>query len=240
MLARVSNIEAYRRWLTWAPYFEGQEEPTMDDLVRQITVDEPSEAMMAGTAFHAAIEKAAYGTHETFEAKGYRFILPDAEIALPEVRELRGYKDYGPLTVTGKVDCIEGKVVIDHKTTGRPDLERYLEGCQWRFYLDIFDAEVFRWHVFEIKEVEDKTYEVKAPHTLEMRRYPELGADCTRLAREFHEFANRVGLPDSRLEDAASGMLNSTEFERLPQDVQINLCTEYSEADIAVREAFAS
>lgn len=203
MLARVSNIEAYRRWLAWRPLFEGQDEPTLDDLVRQITVDEPSAAMLAGTAFHAAIENAADGVHETFEASGHRFILPDAEIALPSIRELRGYKDYGPLTVTGKVDCIDGKVVIDHKTTGRVDFDRYLEGCQWRFYLDIFDAEVFRWHIFEIKEVAELTYEVRAPQTLEARRYPELGTDCSRLADEFHEFATRVGLPDSRLEDAA-------------------------------------
>jgi hypothetical protein len=203
MLARVSNIEAYRRWMKWKPLFEGQDEPSLDDLVRQITVDEPSEAMMAGTAFHAAIENAAEGDHDTFEADGYVFQLPAAELALPAIRELRGFKDYGGLSVTGKVDCLDGKVVIDHKTTSQPDMERYLEGCQWRFYLDIFDADVFRWHVFQIKEVGHKTYEVRPPQTLEARRYPELGADCARLANEFHEFATRVGLPDSRLEDAA-------------------------------------
>jgi len=203
MLARVSNIEAYRRWLNWKPLFEDQQEPTLYDLVRQITTDEPSEAMMAGTAFHAAIETAADGEHETFEALGYTFILPDAEIALPSIRELRGFKDYGPLTVTGKVDCIEGKVVVDHKTTSRVDFDRYLEGCQWRFYLDIFEAEIFRWHVFQIKEVDTKTYEVSAPQTLEARRYPNLGADCLRHAEAFHDFATRAGLPDSRLDDAA-------------------------------------
>jgi len=203
MLARVSNIEAHRRWMNWKPLFEGQDEPDLADLVRQITSDEPSEAMMAGTAFHAAIENASDGEHETFEALGFRFILPDAEIALPRIRELRCYKEYGALAVTGKVDCLEGRVVIDHKTTSRVDLERYLEGCQWRFYLDIFGADVFRWHIFEIKEVGERTYEVGPPQTLEARRYPELGADCARLADDFHEFALRVGLPDSRLDDAA-------------------------------------
>lgn len=203
MLTRVSNIEAYRRWMNWKPLFDGQEEPTLDDLVRHITTDEPSEAMMAGTAFHAAIETAQEGEHDAFEAMGYTFHLPDAELALSAIRELRGFKDYGDLTVSGKVDCLSGKVVIDHKTTSRVDFERYLEGCQWRFYLDIFGAEIFRWHIFELKELADKTYEVKSPQTLEARRYPELGADCARLANEFHEFAVRVGLPDSRLEDAA-------------------------------------
>lgn len=203
MLARVSNIEAYRRWMNWKPLFDGQEEPTLDDLVRQITTDEPSEAMKAGTAFHAAIETAADGDHETFEAMGYVFELPQAEIALPSIRELRGYKDYGPLTVTGKVDCLEGNVVIDHKTTKKADMERFLEGYQWRFYLDIFEAQVFRWNVFEIKEIAECRYQVKAPQVLEARRYPGIADDCTRLAAEFHDFAVRVGLPDSRLEAAA-------------------------------------
>lgn len=203
MLTRVSNIESFRRWMNWKPLFDGQDEPSLDDLVKQLTTDEPSEAMLAGTAFHQAIETAPDGDHSTFTAMGFTFHLPDAEIALPSVRELRGFKDYGGLTVGGKVDCLDGKVVIDHKTTSRADLERYLEGCQWRFYLDIFDANVFRWHVFEIKEVGGRTYQVAPPQTLEARRYPELGADCLKLAREFHEFAVRVGLPDARMDEAA-------------------------------------
>ena len=56
MLARVSNIEALRRWSNWQPLFDGDEEPTLEDLIRQITTDSPSEAMKAGTAFHKAIE----------------------------------------------------------------------------------------------------------------------------------------------------------------------------------------
>ena len=43
MLARVSNIEAYRRWQNWKPLFDGDEEPSLEDFVRSITTDEPSE-----------------------------------------------------------------------------------------------------------------------------------------------------------------------------------------------------
>jgi hypothetical protein len=203
MLTRVSNIEAWRQWMNWKPLFEGQDEPSLDDLVRHITTDEPSPAMLAGTAFHAAIEKAPNGDHQTFEANGHRFILPDAEIGLSAIRELRGFKDYGGLTVSGKVDCLDGRIVIDHKTTGKVDIERYLNGCQWRFYLDIFGADVFRWYIFEIKEVGELTYEVKAPQTLEARRYPELASDCSRLAEGFLNFALRIGLPDADLDEAA-------------------------------------
>lgn len=195
MLARVSNIEAYRRW-------REDDQSTVDDLIRFITVDEPTDAMKAGTAFHKAIELAQDGEHEVFEAEGYRFILPDAEIALPSIRELRGYKRYGVLTVTGQVDGLENGVVIDHKTTSRFDAERYLDGCQWKFYLDIFEADIFRWYVFEIREAEPLVYKVSEPHILTAYRYPELHEHCAALADEYLEFA-RAHLPETYGKEAA-------------------------------------
>lgn len=200
MLTRVSNIEAYRKWLNWKPLFDGDEEPSLDDLVRQLTTDEPSEKMMAGTAFHAALETAQDGDHTEFKAMGYTFHLPDAELALPALRELRAFKAYGGLQVTGKVDCLDGKIVEDHKTTSRVDFERYLEGCQWRFYLDIFEADVFQWHIFELKELEPKVYRVSAPQILRAVRYPELHQDCCRLAAEYAAFARQMNLPDARID----------------------------------------
>lgn len=193
-LARVSNIEAYRQWVNWHPLFEGQEEPSVDDLVRFITRDEPSEAMLAGTAFHKTMELANDGEHDAFEANGYRFILPDADLALPAVREMRAYGNYRGLDVTGQVDGVEGKIVIDHKTTGKFDPERYLNGCQWKFYLDLFGANEFRWNVFVIKELEPKVYSVAAPQTLTAHRYPEMHEHCEKLAAEYLAFA-RVHLP---------------------------------------------
>lgn len=186
MLTRVSNIETFRRW-------RNDEEATADDLIARLTDFRPTEAMLAGTAFHKALEDATPGEYAQLHAHGYTFLLPDAEIALPDVRELRAFGQYGPLRVTGQVDGIDGKRVEDHKTTAtfRPD--GYLEGCQWRFYLDIFNADVFRWNVFEIAPVkgQDKTYQVKPPQLLEQCRYPGLHDDCMDLARDFYDFAAR-------------------------------------------------
>jgi len=197
MLARVSNIEALRQWKNWQPLYDGQEEPTVEDLVRFITVDEPSEAMKAGTAFHAALELAKDGDYASFEANGYRFILPDAEISLPSIREMRAYGQYGGLTVTGQVDAVEGRIVTDHKTTGRFDPERYLNGCQWKFYLDLFEADEFRWNIFEIKEVEPLVYRVSAPHVLKAYRYPEMHQHCAVLAADYLSFA-REHMPQAK------------------------------------------
>lgn len=200
MLTRVSNIEAYRRWINWEPRFDGDEEPSLEQFIRSITTDEPSEAMMAGTAFHAAIELAQVGEHNTFSADGYTFQLPDAEIELPDIREMRASKLYGGLTVTGKVDGLVGRAINDHKTTSRVDLDRYMEGYQWRFYLDIFGADAFTWHIFELKELETKVYRVSVPQVLKAYRYPELATDCARMADEFYDFATRMGLPDAVLD----------------------------------------
>lgn len=188
MLARVSNIEAFRRW-------REDEDQTVEDLVRYITVDEPSSAMQAGTAFHKALELAPEGDHATLFGNGYTFHLPDCSaVELPSVRELRAYRRYGGLDVTGQVDGLHGRMVIDHKTTARCDPERYLAGCQWRYYLDIFGADVFRWYIFEVKEIGPTEYDVAAPQVLTAYRYPEMRAYCEKLAADYFEFATWADL----------------------------------------------
>jgi len=186
--ARVSHIEAFRRWLL-------NEETTVDDLVRYITTDEPSEAMLAGTAFHKALEMAQLGEYEALSANGFTFLLPDAELALPTIRELRAHKNYGEITISGQVDVLDGKRIEDHKTTKRFNAEGYLEGIQWKLYLDIFEADTFRWNVFEIKETDPRVYQVSPPHYLTMHRYPGIGDDVEQALARFVEFA-RVHLPE--------------------------------------------
>jgi hypothetical protein len=185
MLARVSHIESFRRWRL-------DESQDAADLVARLLDFQPTEAMQAGTAFHKALELAKPGRYETLEALGYTFLLPeDGVIALPNVRELRCYGSYGPLRVTGQVDALEGLRVDDHKTTAQFNAEGYWEGCQWRFYLDIFGADVFRWNVFPITPVrgKEKTYTVAAPQILEQCRYPRLHDDCMALASDYYDFA---------------------------------------------------
>ena len=185
--ARVSNLESFRRW-------REDEEQSVDDLIWWITASVPSEPMLAGTAFHKALELAKPGDYDTLYANGYTFHLPEGTLALPEIRELRASALYGALRVSGQVDGLWGKRVEDHKTTSRFDPERYLAGYQWRYYLDIFGADVFRWNVFEIHEVKPLVYQVADVQTLEAYRYPGMHEDCARLAADFYEFA-RVHLP---------------------------------------------
>jgi hypothetical protein len=184
MLARVSNLESFRQW-------KDSEDLGVGWLIDRIFGDSPSPAMLAGTAFHKAIETVDYAEFENLSANGYTFQFNcDCEIEVAKIRELRGFRKYGDLTVSGQCDCLIGKTIVDHKTTSQFDPDRFMFGYQWRYYLDIFEADVFRWNVFEISEADDPmSYVVKNYHRLEQMRYPEMHDDCAKLAQEFEEFA---------------------------------------------------
>jgi hypothetical protein len=190
MTFRVSELESFRQWR------EDEDADLELLLARMRGQTEASEAMLAGTAFHKALELSPTGIEaSTIGALGYTFkFCGDFEIALPPVREVRASKTYCgdgyAITISGQVDAIHGKRVEDHKTTGRFDPDRYLTGYQWRMYLEIFGADRFRWNVFEIAVTDDPlTWEVFAAHRLEQFRYPAIGADCERLAHDLARFA---------------------------------------------------
>ena len=186
---RVSNVEAFRQ-------FELDEEADPEQFIDELLHGfAPSAAMQAGTAFHKALEDSPTGLIvSSMEAMGHAFTFrSDFEVRLPVIRELRASKTYvvdgKPIVISGQVDGIEGLRIDDHKTTSRFDPDRYLTGYQWRLYLDIFGASVFRWNVFELNELElPGHYEVRDQHTLEQYRYPALGADCQALVERFARF----------------------------------------------------
>lgn len=182
---RVSHLDTYREWLD-------DEEADIGWLVHQLTDAKPTEAMLRGTAFHKALEIAVHGEMSEIKSEGFLFLFEeDYEIPLPYIREVRGFKNYGGIEVTGQVDAVLGNLIYDHKSTQQFDAERYMRKYQWRFYLDIFKAQRFRWNIFEMREIEDRVYRIGALHTLEQTMYPELGEDCRKLALDFKQFAEQ-------------------------------------------------
>lgn len=195
---RVSHVEAFRQ-------YEADDEAELAPLLESIAgASEPSPRMLAGTALHKALELAQHADDEVFDlrADGYLFSMRgDFELQLPQIRELRASKRYivdgEPIVISGQVDAIEGRRIDDHKSTGRFDPERYLDGYQWRLYLDIFEADHFRWNIFELHETENPlVWHVVALHVLDQYRYPALGADCQALVERFARFVRtHVELP---------------------------------------------
>lgn len=196
-----TDIDALRR-------FRGDEEAELADLLAQLRKESaPTEAMAAGTALHKALETAAPGEHRELSADGYTFDLDFAgALDLPAIREMKATREYqvGEVLVTlvGKVDAAHGRRIDDHKFTATFDAERFLGSYQWRAYLEIFDADEFRWNVFEGRETEPKRYVIHALHPLTTHRYPSMAEDVAREVAAFVGFA-REYLPERLIRMAA-------------------------------------
>jgi hypothetical protein len=184
----VSNLDTFHWWLRNSEEF-GLE---IDWLIKRLTEKEETEEMLAGRAFHAAMECLTEQDTDriTLYADGYTFyVLPELEIELPEAREVPCEKMYGDLLVRGRVDAVTGQLVEDYKLTGQFDAEKYMESFQWRFYLDLMGADAFQYHVFLMNQKAPKEFELWQYHKLKQYRYADLHQDCMDLARQFADFA---------------------------------------------------
>lgn len=189
MRLAVTELDAWR-------WHRDDPEAVHEDMVRRLRYRTPATPrMMAGRAFHNALEHAEYGVHGSLESDGYLFLFEpgfSATLALPNTRELLATKTYlvdgQEVELVGKVDVVDGLRVDDHKFSATFPAERLLAGYQWRCYLDIFESELFRWNVFQAREGEaEDTYVIHAFHQLEARRYAGMSEDVraqlTELAR---------------------------------------------------------
>jgi hypothetical protein len=185
----VSEIDSFR-------YFMADEDGDLSSLLARLRREEPpTEAMQAGTALHAALETCRDGSLDEVISDGFRFTFAfDEELDLPQSREMKATREYGidghTVTLVGKVDAVLGRRIDDHKFTSRYDAERFLGSYQWRAYLDLFDADQFRWNVFEGRETGERHYTITNLHKLTMHRYPDMEADLRRQLSAFVDFVS--------------------------------------------------
>lgn len=202
--ASVSDVDAFRR------YQEDEEMGLLELLARLRKTEPPTEQMLAGTAFHKALELAGDGEFEVLSANGLTFSV-ECEIDLPlaPIREMSITKDYRVngevIRIRGRVDELYGTEVVDHKTTGQFDPEHLIAGYQWRLYLDMLSALSFRWNVFVITDVAKSPgfWRVTAFHPLRQYAYPTMRADIEALLLKFAQFA-RTHLPERVIEECAA------------------------------------
>jgi hypothetical protein len=146
-------------------------------------------------------------------AEGHAFAFTcDAEIEAWPRRELKAEKDYGGIIVSGRCDRLHGMIIEDDKTTshfsGDAGVEKYIDKWQWRYYLDIFGAHEFMWHIWETREIDitkhgdperdypgvKSAWEIFNHHIIRNYRYPQMETECREFALKYKEFAERAGL----------------------------------------------
>lgn len=180
-------------------WFKRIEDMTTAELVARLRRESaPNDKMLIGTAFHKMLENPPDELNEVTQ-DGFTFRIDcDAEIILPQVREIRATKEYHigglDVTLTGGCDGITGTKVYDHKLTFRPEPENYFQSYQWRAYLDIYNADSFTYYLYHAIEDGDKI-SIKEVSQLDMYRYPGMVEDLEDGILEMVEFA-REHLPE--------------------------------------------
>jgi hypothetical protein len=141
-------------------------------------------------------------------SEGHAFAFTcNTEIEAWPRRELKAEKDYGGIIVSARCDRLRGKIIADDKTTAHFDAdgcEKYTSKKQWRYYLDIFGAQEFVWHIWETREIEIKeprdypgvkaAWEIFSHHEIRNYRYPEMENENREFAQQYREFAEQHGL----------------------------------------------
>lgn len=215
-IVRTTAIEAFRRYLANGDndYYEITEQSVIDSVTGEF---KGSEYTRIGTAFHSVVQ---YGEPSYADPQGgcmidvddhaVRFNEEQLKIALDyrnehpnAYHEYRGYRDYGRAIVTGCADMIDGVEIRDIKTKySVPSDSEYIDSCQWRYYLDIFGADVFHFDLFVFNgySKEKHGYDVRGleltRHTppITCYRYPEMENDNLALLNQFMDWAEARGL----------------------------------------------
>lgn len=156
------------------------------------------EAVPAGRVLEVDGHRIVFDGLQAAEAVRYHDSMPGAFHEVREYGEIEGYM------ITGCADVIDGTTVRDIKTKysfGYSDSD-YTDSMQWRLYLHLFGADVFRYDIFvfdgynEARHGEDvrglPLTRVTPP--IECGRYAAMEDDIRRTLREMRAWLEYRGL----------------------------------------------
>ncbi len=151
------------------------------------------EPVPCGRAFDVAGNKVVLDIPQIKVALDYRNQYPNV------FHEYRGYKDYGYCIVTGCADMLGTTEIRDIKTKydGSFSDQDYINSCQWKYYLELFELDTFHFDLFIFDDYkEDKHgYDVRGlplhrHDPITCYRYPTMEQDNIRLLNEFLKWAD--------------------------------------------------
>lgn len=165
---------------------------------------EQKEPVPSGRSFDVEGYKVLMDVPQCKTALAYRNEYPDA------FHEIRLYKDFGNAMITGCADMIDGVEIRDIKTKySSPTDTDYTNSCQWRFYLQLFNADVFHFDlfVFEGYDKDKHGYDVRGlplkryEPSITCYRYDGMEQDNMNLLNSFLEWAEHRGLTKFLMKD---------------------------------------
>lgn len=201
----VTTLEKFRRYMN-----EVSESDTEESLIESLKGEfKGNELAMIGSAYHKLIEVDTKPEGLLYRAEDIYFTKEQAEPAFNfkkkhplmthEIVCRKTYETkYFPIQVSGRVDGIEGVQIRDTKMKfSYIKWQEYLDSIQWRFYLDMLDADVFWYDVFLVKGF--NALPPQAPYTLhdvtityeepmQCLRYANMSNDLQLILDQFLEF----------------------------------------------------
>ena len=173
-----------------------------DDMIATIKGEfTPTPAIKLGLAYGRILE-----APDRFKVKGgyqcgdYGFAESTIAPALAlidrrGVFEAKATKEYGDCVVVAKADHLLGSHLTEFKTTCSSfAIDKYLESCQWRFMVDLFEPSIVTYHVFCLDDHENGVAELRSIESFNVYPYSALHADCADLVREFRSYVVAKGL----------------------------------------------
>lgn len=195
---RATQVEAYRR-------YRDSEWTTYDELIATLKGElVPNEAMMFGTAVHAALESKLTKPEPMLHVDEYKFSPASIKLATEgldhyascETKVARTIyaEDGTELTLTGTCDVITGTHVIDYKTTmnsiSDAKIQSYEASYQWRCYLAMTGCEHFTFRIMQWAEDAGFWY-IKNMQDVRCDRYIGMIDDVERMVRELYQFTKQ-------------------------------------------------
>ena len=170
-----------------------------------------------GSAIHSIIEHQFCGSGFTFEYEGVIFETKAVEKMLEDLcaRDVCGIPEawgtmdidtiYGSIKLNGRCDNVSGLTVRDYKSSEREfDIISHFMSPQWKCYLAMFQAEVFRYEFIRVFDPEslvsqrdmDLPVVVDYDGYLKLYTYDGLMNDLRIACTDYIELVRRLRIPE--------------------------------------------
>lgn len=171
-----------------------------DTYISELTTFTDNRPMKIGRSFETILQLPELTKFEDcYNCDGVKFKRNQIAKALQRyetgVWQLKHVQEFEGVQLVGKADIIQGATIIDIKTTAKIDIQRYIDSYQWRAYLMLFGANLFEYHIYQIKD-EPELIDITDFELLKLNDYDGLVSDLKCVVNDFKDFIYSNNLQD--------------------------------------------